>query len=289
LWDEEDGFYYDYVRQANGQRTPLKVRSLVGLLPIVPAFALPPSAQEQLRERAPGFVQHMLWYADRHPELASLIPARPLPDGGHVRVLSLVPEDRLRRILTRMFDPNEFLSDFGIRAISRQYLDHPYELHLQDQVLTVKYEPAESSTGMFGGNSNWRGPIWFPTNLLLVYGLRNLHRCYGDDFLVEYPTGSGQMLPLDRIADDLSHRLISIFLNDKDGRRPVFGGNEVMQRDPHWHDLLLFYEYIHGDNGAGIGASHQTGWTAVVANLLERTASASVPGPALATAARQGD
>jgi hypothetical protein len=169
-------------------------------------------------------------------------------------------------------------------------LDHPYELHLQDQVLTVKYEPAESSTGMFGGNSNWRGPIWFPANLLLVYGLRNLHRCYGDDFLVEYPTGSGQMLPLDRIADDLSHRLSSIFLDDKDGRRPVFGGNEVMQRDPNWHDHLLFYEYIHGDNGAGIGASHQTGWTAVVANLLERTATAATSQErSMATAARQSD
>ncbi len=290
LWDEEDGFYYDFVRRADGQRMPLKVRSLVGLLPIVPTIALSPENLEQLRERAPGFVQRMRWYGERHPELTSLAPTRPLAEGGHMRVLTLVPEDRLRRILARMFDPNEFLSDYGIRAISRKYLDHPYELQLENQTLTVKYEPAESSTGMFGGNSNWRGPIWFPTNLLLVYGVRNLYRCYGDDFLVEYPTGSGQMLPLNQIADDLSRRLISIFLDDENGRRPVFGGNEVMQTDPNWHDHLLFYEYIHGDNGAGIGASHQTGWTAVVANLLERTASASTSADRpLATAVRQAD
>jgi hypothetical protein len=177
-----------------------------------------------------------------------------------------------------MFDPAEFLSDYGIRSISRHYLDHPYELRVRDQVLTVKYEPAESSTGMFGGNSNWRGPIWFPMNLLLVQGLRNLYDCYGDDFLVEYPTGSGQQMTLDRIADDIDRRLISIFLRGEDGRRPVFGGNEIMQNDPLWNDHIPFYEYFHGDNGAGIGASHQTGWTAIVANLLNRVATGSKPG-----------
>ena len=176
-----------------------------------------------------------------------------------------------------MFDPDEFLSDYGIRSLSRYYLDHPFELRTRDQVLTVRYEPAESSTGMFGGNSNWRGPIWMPVNLTLIVGLRNLHRCFGDDFLVEYPTGSGQHLPLDKIADDISRRLISIFLRGPDGRRPVFGATEVMQTDPNWRDDILFYEYFHGDNGAGIGASHQTGWTAVVANLIDRTAADALP------------
>jgi hypothetical protein len=277
LWDEEDGFYYDFVHRSDGARFPLKLRSLVGLLPIFPAIGLAQLDLQRLRENAPAFTQHMRRYAERHPELVSLFPERPLADGTERRVLTLVPEERLRRVLARMFDPNEFLSDYGIRSVSRHYLDHPYELQARGQYLTVKYEPAESSSGMFGGNSNWRGPIWLPTNLLLVQGLRNLYGCYGDDFLVEYPTGSGQHLSLDRIADDIARRLIALFLRGPDGRRPVFGGTEVMQTDPHWRDHLLFYEYFHGDNGAGIGASHQTGWTAVVANLIERTASAAAP------------
>jgi hypothetical protein len=239
-----------------------------------------------LRERAPGFVQHLRWYADRHPELVSLFAERVLADGDRRVALTVVPEARLRRILARMFDPNEFLSDYGIRSISRRYLDHPYELRVRDQILTVKYEPAESSTGMFGGNSNWRGPIWLPANIVLLGGLLNLYDCYGDDYLVEYPTGSGQHLPLDRIAVDLGRRLISIFLRGPDGRRPVFGGTEKMQTDPHWRDHILFYEYFHGDNGAGVGASHQTGWTALVANLFERIAELSAARE-MATAAGQ--
>jgi hypothetical protein len=234
-------------------------------------------------------VQEMRWFEAHHPELASLAPIRSLPDGGRARLLTLVPEDRLRRVLTRMFDPGEFLSDYGIRAISRHYQDQPFELRVQDHVLTVRYEPAESSTGMFGGNSNWRGPIWFPMNLLLIQGLRNLHQYYGDDFLVEYPTGSGQQLSLDRIADDLSHRLISIFLQGPDGRRPVYGGTEVMQTDPNWRDHLLFYEYFHGDNGAGIGASHQTGWTAIVAVLLDQLTRDTRPMEVPVAAARQAE
>lgn len=248
---------------------PLKVRSLVGLLPIFPAIGLTASDRSRLQENAPSFSRELHWYLARHPEVASLFRERDLEDGERRLVLTLVPEDRLRRILARMFDPEEFLSDYGIRAISRTYLEHPFELQARGQVLTVKYEPAESSSGMFGGNSNWRGPIWMPMNLLLVQGLHNLHRCYGDDFLVEYPTGSGDFLPLNKIADDLSRRLVSIFLRDADGRRPVFGGTSVMQDDPRWRDHLLFYEYFHGDNGAGIGASHQTGWTAIVANLID--------------------
>jgi hypothetical protein len=270
LWDEVDGFFYDFVRRPDGARMPLKVRSLVGLLPIVPAIALTQTDQDRLQETAPGFMRDVRWFEEHYPELVSLAPTRALPDGGRLRLLTAVPEDRLRRILTRMFDPAEFLGDYGIRSISKCYEEHPYELRYGDQVLTVKYEPAESSTGMFGGNSNWRGPIWFPMNFLLITGLRSLCRYYGDDFLIEYPTGSGRQLPLNQIADDLGRRLISIFLRDQDGRRPVFGGTEVMQTDPHWRDHLLFYEYFHGDNGAGIGASHQTGWTAIVANLLEQ-------------------
>jgi hypothetical protein len=277
LWDEEDGFYYDFIRRSDGARMPLKLRSLVGLLPICPAIALTQSTRQRLREQAPYFTERMRWYGDRHPELASLFPERVHPDGDRRQVFTLVPEERLRRVLARMFDPNEFLSDYGIRSLSRYYLDHPFELRTRDQVLTVRYEPAESSTGMFGGNSNWRGPIWMPANLTLIAGLRNLHRCFGDDFLVEYPTRSGQHLPLDQIADDISRRLISIFLRGPDGRRPVFGATEVMQTDPHWRDDIFFYEYFHGDNGAGIGASHQTGWTAVVANLIDRTAADALP------------
>ena len=284
LWDEEDGFYYDHVRRSDGMRVPLKLRSLVGLLPIFPAIAITPENLDRLRETAPGFVRDMRWYAERHPEVSDLFSERQMADGGRNIVLSLVPEDRLRRILARMFDPEEFLSDYGIRSISRHYLDHPYELRARDQVMTVKYEPAESSTGMFGGNSNWRGPIWFPMNLLLVQGLHNLHAAYGDEFLVEYPTNSGARMSLGAIADDISRRLISVFLRDADGRRPVYGWNEVMQNDPHWRDHILFYEYFHGDNGAGIGASHQTGWTAVVANLIERLTTAPTPRVVVVTA-----
>jgi hypothetical protein len=277
LWDEEDGFYYDHLCRSDGARMPLKIRSLVGLMPIVPAIAIPPQRQDQLRETAPGFIFQMRWYGEQHPELAPLVPTRPLPDDRFVRLFTVVPEDRLRRILTRMLDPAEFLSDYGIRSISKHYEEHPYELRVQYNVLSVRYEPAESSTGMFGGNSNWRGPIWFPINVLLIQGLRRLHAYYGDDFLVEYPTGSGTQLPLNTIADDLSRRLISIFLRDEDGRRPVYGGTEVMQTDPHWRDHILLYEYFHGDNGAGIGASHQTGWTAVVANLLDQLSESTSP------------
>ncbi len=271
LWDEEDGFYYDFVHRSDGVRMPLRLRSLVGLLPIFPAIGIDETLRQELREKAPDFVEKFRWFSERHPELQGLFSDRVLANGEWRRALTLVPEDRVRRILSRMFDPDEFLSDYGIRSISRHYMDQPFEFQAGDQVLTVRYEPAESSSGMFGGNSNWRGPIWFPMNLLLVQGLHNLHGCYGDEFLVEYPTGSGNHLPLDQIANDLSRRLISVFLRDADGRRPVFGGSEVFQSDPHWRDHILFYEYFHGDDGAGIGASHQTGWTAVVANLIERS------------------
>jgi hypothetical protein len=268
LWDEEDGFYYDAIQRADGGRKALNVRSLVGILPIVSAISMDAEQARRLAESVPGVMGTMTEHLRRHPARAPMMQSRLTGDGSEIRLLTLVPEERLRRVLTRIFDPEEFLSDYGIRAISRYHLDHPYELDAGGQHLTVQYEPAESTTGMFGGNSNWRGPIWFPMNFMVVQGLRNLDRYYGETFQIEYPTGSGTLKSLGEIADDLSRRLVSIFLQDASGRRPVFGAVDVMQRDPNWRDHLLFYEYFHGDNGAGIGASHQTGWTALVANLI---------------------
>jgi hypothetical protein len=268
LWDEEDGFYYDELRRSDGAELPLKVRSLVGLLPIASAVAVTAGQMERLAVVAPDVMGIVPDQLARHPKRAALLPLKKSSDGSETRLFTLVPEDRLRRILTRAFDPSEFLGDYGIRSISRVHLEHPYVLETRGRQMTIQYEPAESSTGMFGGNSNWRGPVWFPMNFLLVQGLRNLHRYYGDDFLIEYPTGSGTEMNLGQIADNIARRLVSTFLRDEQGRRPVFGGTEIMQTDPNWRDHLLFYEYFHGDNGAGIGASHQTGWTALVANLI---------------------
>ncbi len=267
LWNEEDGFYYDTVRRSDGQSFPLRLRSLVGLLPIIPSIhaSLNQKTSPGLSSRLREYVGE---YRIAHPHLATLMPERVQADGTHMQLFTLLPEDRLKRTLRRMLDPSEFLGDFGIRSISRYYLDRPFEVDVRDTRLRVQYEPAESSTGMFGGNSNWRGPVWIPVNFLLVQGLRNLDRYYQSDFRVEYPTGSGHEATLGQIADDLSRRLVASMLRDEDGRRPVFGGNELMQRDPRWRDHLFFYEYFHGDNGAGIGASHQTGWTALLANLL---------------------
>ncbi len=269
LWDEEDGFYYDELRRSDGAELPLKVRSLVGLLPIASAVAVTAEQMERLAVTAPAVFGIVPDHLARHPKRGALLPSKASSDGAEIRLFTLVPEDRLRRVLARAFDPNEFLGDYGIRSISRVHLEHPYILEARGQQMTIQYEPAESSTGMFGGNSNWRGPVWFPMNFLLVQGLRNLYQYYGNNFRIEYPTGSGIELTLDRIADDIARRLVSTFLRDEQGRRPVFGGTEIMQTDPHWRDHLLFYEYFHGDNGAGIGASHQTGWTALVANLIE--------------------
>jgi hypothetical protein len=269
LWDEEDGFYYDAIQRSDGERRPLKVRSLVGLLPIVSAISLDDTQAKRLARTVPVVIGTMTDHLGRHPERAPMMQSRLTEDGSEIRMLTLVPEERLRRVLTRIFDPDEFLGEYGIRAISRYHLEHPYELDARGQHLTVQYEPAESTTGMFGGNSNWRGPIWFPMNFMVVQGLRNMGCYYGQTFQIEYPTGSGTLMALSEIADDLAQRLVSIFLRDESGRRPVFGGVGVMQHDPNWRDHLLFYEYFHGDNGAGIGASHQTGWTALVANLIE--------------------
>jgi len=265
LWDEEDGFFYDVLRLPDGSARRLKVRSLVGLLPLCATTVI----EESVIERSPRLAGQVLEFIERNRDLLTNI-ADPLKPGVQGRrLLSLVNEDKLRRILTRMLDPERFLGPHGIRSLSRWHLDHPYTLNMSGTDHTVEYEPAESTTGMFGGNSNWRGPVWFPVNLLIVRALIQQYRYYGDEFKIECPTGSGRMMTLSEVAHELSQRLVTTFLRDRDGRRPVYGGTRIFQEDPHWRDLILFYEYFHGDNGAGLGASHQTGWTGVVARLIQ--------------------
>jgi hypothetical protein len=271
LWDEQDGFFYDVMRMPDGTAIPLKVRSLVGLLPMCAATVFDGdliARRPELIERALAFVEH---FADAVPALAHL----PEPNAEGRRLLALVDEGQLRQILAVMLDEEEFLGPHGIRAISRRHLEQPYRFDWDGRTYDVRYLPAESDTGMFGGNSNWRGPVWFPMNLVILRALLQLHRYYGDRFKVECPTGSGRELDLRAVALVIADRLARTFLEDEHGRRPVFGGIEKFQTDPHWHDLLLFHEYFHGDNGAGIGASHQTGWTGTVALILLLAAGAS--------------
>ena len=265
LWDEEDGFFYDVLQLPRGGMTRLKVRSLVGLIPLLAVETLEPDLLEAL----PGFKRRLSWFLTNRPHLASLVSRWYEPGFGERRLLALVRADRMTRLLHRMLDESEFLSPFGIRSLSRRHEVEPFVLAVGDERHMVTYEPAESRTELFGGNSNWRGPIWFPLNYLLIEALREFDRYYGDSFLVEHPTGSGLHLPLDRVADDLAARLITIFRRDLNGRLPAFGEYELLQEDPHWRDHLLFHEYFHGDTGVGLGASHQTGWTALVAPLLE--------------------
>jgi hypothetical protein len=268
LWDEEDEFFYDVLHFPNGEVQKLKVRSLVGLMPLLAVETIEPD----LLQRLPGFARRMKWFLEHRPDLAALVSRWHEPGEGDRRLLALVRGHRMKRLLCRMLDPREFLSEYGVRAVSRFHLEHPYRLELAGAVHEVRYEPAESSTELFGGNSNWRGPIWFPINFLLIEALQKFHHYYGDDFLVESPTGSGQKLTLWQIAAELSNRLESIFLRGADGRRPVFGDVELFQTDPRWRDYVPFYEYFDGDNGRGVGASHQTGWTGLVAKLLEQSA-----------------
>jgi hypothetical protein len=267
MWDEEDGFYYDVLRLPDGSARRLKVRSMVGLLPLCATTVIEPWQ----RERVPRVATILGERLRRMPELlASIHPTGPGHFGyGERGIAALVNGDRLRRILTRMLDENEFLSPYGIRALSRYHNDHPFVVHVGGQEYRVNYLPAESDTGMFGGNSNWRGPIWMPVNALLIRALLSFYGYYGDNFKIECPTGSGKLMNLFEVAREIANRLERIFLRDKSGRRPVYGGTEKFQTDPHWKDYILFYEYFHGDNGAGLGASHQTGWTGVVAKLIE--------------------
>jgi hypothetical protein len=246
---------------------PLRVHSLVGFTPLFAVETIEP----ELLEMLPEFKARLEWFLEHRPQLASLVSRWHVPGKGERRLLALVRGHRMKRLLKRMLDPEEFLSDYGIRGISKYHEEHPYIYRVHDAEYEVAYDPGESSTGLFGGNSNWRGPIWFPINFLLIETLQKFHHYYGDDFLVECPTGSGKKLTLRQIADQLSCRLTHIFLRGKDGRRPVFGTNELFQTNQHWCDYPLFHEYFHGDTGRGVGASHQTGWTGLVAKLLEQT------------------
>ena len=267
LWNKEDGFFYDVLHLPDGTAHPLKVRSMVGLIPLFAVETVEPEIESYL----PKFWRRMMWFLENRPRLADHVVRQDTSEGKARRLLSLVNGDRLASVLRYLLDENEFLSPHGIRALSRHHREHPYTLTVNGHVHMVDYEPAESSTGLFGGNSNWRGPIWFPVNFLLIESLQKFDHFYGKQFQVEYPTGSGTPLPLWDVAAELSRRLTRIFLRGPDGRRPVFGGTEKFQADPHWRDLILFHEYFHGDNGAGIGASHQTGWTGLVAKLLQQS------------------
>jgi hypothetical protein len=261
MWDEADGFFYDVLRLPDGSAQRLKVRSMVGLLPLCAATVF----EGNVLERFPELRERSLRFLAARPELTAFIHD-PLKFGYADRRLgAILNETRLRRVLTTMLDEQEFLSPYGIRSLSRYHAEHPFIFRVGDQEYRVSYLPAESDTGMFGGNSNWRGPIWMPVNALIIRGLLQYYAYYGNDFTIECPTGSGRHMNLYQVAEEISRRLTRIFLRDGQGRRPVYGGTRKFQEDPHWRDYLSFYEYFHGDDGAGLGASHQTGWTGVIA------------------------
>jgi hypothetical protein len=267
MWDEADGFYYDLLRLPDGTATRLKVRSMVGLLPLCATTVV----EEWQRERIPNAMAQLQERLRRMPELAATMH----PTGtGHFGVaerglLAMVTPERLRRILEKLLDENEFLSPYGIRSLSKVHERHPYVFNVNGQEHRVDYLAAESDTGMFGGNSNWRGPVWMPVNIMLIRALQNFYLYYGDSLKVECPTDSGKLMNLFEISKEIADRLGRIFMRDASGRRPVYGGNETFQNDPHWREHILFYEYFHGDNGAGLGASHQTGWTGLVAKTIQ--------------------
>ena len=267
LWDDADGFFYDVLHLPSGERQYMKVRSLVGLIPLLAVETLEPDVVDRL----PGFKRRLEWFVRNRPEFHEHLETMDQPGGGVRRLLSIVGREELPRVLRLMLDDREFLSPYGIRAVSQFHRDHPYRFVIDGNEHRVDYEPAESSTGLFGGNSNWRGPIWFPINYLLIEALQKFDHFYGPSLQVECPTGSGQRSTLWDVAAELARRLTRIFLLGPDGRRPVHGGVAKFQTDPHWRDLVWLYEYFHGDNGAGIGASHQTGWTGLVAKLLQQS------------------
>ncbi len=266
LWDREDGFFYDVLHLPNGGTRHLKVRSMVGLIPLFAVETL----DSDLVDSLPRFKHRMQWFIENRPDFSQHVETH-TAEGGVRRFLSLVNRDRLCSVMRYLLDEQEFLSPYGIRALSAYHRHRPYVLNVMGLEHRVDYEPAESRTGLFGGNSNWRGPIWFPLNYLLIESLQKFHYFLGEGYTVEYPFGSGEQASLGKVASELSRRLIRIFLQDEDGKRPVFGGARLFQRDPHWRDHVLFYEYFHGDNGAGVGASHQTGWTGLVAKLIQQS------------------
>jgi hypothetical protein len=264
MWDEDDGFFYDVLRLPDGSAQRLKVRSMVGLLPLCAATVFEGTYLREYPEVRDVFQR----FLDARPEMtAGIHDPRQLGYAGR-RLGAIVDETRLRRVLATMLDEQEFLSPYGIRSLSRYHAEYPYMFRVGDQDYRVSYLPAESDTGMFGGNSNWRGPIWMPVNALIIRGLLQYYAYYGNAFTIACPTGSGRQMTLYQVAEELTRRLTRIFLRDEQGRRPVYGGTRRFQEDPHWRDYLLFYEYFHGDNGAGLGASHQTGWTGVIARAM---------------------
>ena len=267
LWDEMDGFFYDVLRFPDGRKYPMRIRSMVGLIPLFAVETLEP----ELLERLPGFKRRLEWFIDNRRDLIGNVACMRSPGRGERRLLSIMDREQLRRVLQFMLDENEFLSPYGIRALSRYHKDNPYMLAVNGMDYRVSYEPAESSTGLFGGNSNWRGPIWFPVNYLLIESLQKFHHYLGNDFKVEFPARSGDMLSLWDVSAELSHRLSQIFLRDEKGERPVYRGIQKFQSDPNWNELILFHEYFHGDTGRGVGASHQTGWTGLVTKTLQQS------------------
>lgn len=275
LWDEEEQFFFDVLNMPNGKVVPLKVRSMVGLIPLFAVETLEPD----LLKKVPEFCRRLTWFLNYRPDLAKLVSRWDEPGGGNRRLLALLRGHRMKCVLRRMLDETEFLSDFGVRALSRSHREDPYVFDGFGTRVSLEYQPAESSSGLFGGNSNWRGPIWFPLNFLIIESLKKFHHYYGDDFKIECPTGSNNFITIKEVAEELSRRLSRIFLRDKSGNRPVFGQYPEMQSDPNFADHLLFYEYFHGDTGRGVGASHQTGWTGLIAMLLQRSDQSSVDNP----------
>jgi hypothetical protein len=267
MWDEQDGFFYDLLRLPDGQTMRLKIRSMVGLLPLCASTVF----EADSVTRHPKLMDLIAQFRQRYPELLAHVAPTDTGFIGHRerRLLSILNRRKLERVLGYLLDENEFLGPHGIRSLSRYHLEHPYVLNVGGTDYKVQYLPAESNTGMFGGNSNWRGPVWMPVNMLVIRALMNLYSFFGDDFKVQCPTGSGHYMTLFEVTQEIVRRLTGTFLRDADGRRPVYGGTSKFQDDPHWRDLVLFYEYFHGDNGAGLGASHQTGWTGLVAPLLD--------------------
>jgi hypothetical protein len=266
LWDDSDEFFYDVLRHPDGRREPLKLRSIVGLTPLFAVETIEPDTLAAL----PHFKERLEWFLAHRPKLANLVSRWETPGAGARRLIALVRGHRMKRLLARMLDPKEFLSDHGVRSVSKAHEADPYVFRSGGTDYVVRYEAAESRCGVFGGNSNWRGPVWVQMNYLLIEALQKFHYYYGDDFTVECPSGSGRYATLGQVADELSQRLIGLMARGADGRRPVFGGQSTLQQDPHWRDYILFYEYFHGDNGAGIGASHQTGWTGLLAKLIQQ-------------------
>ncbi|HEY4104371.1 MAG TPA: glucosidase, partial [Polyangiaceae bacterium] len=264
LWDEGDEFYYDKLHVPGERALPLRIRSLVGLMPLFAVEVL----QSEIMDKLKGFTGRLKWFLDYRPDLAKLVSRWTETASSERHLLSLLRGHRMKRLLSRMLDEQEFLSDFGVRSLSRYHREHPFELDAKGQHFSVHYSPGESESGLFGGNSNWRGPIWFPANFLIIESLQRFHHYYGDEFKVECPTGSGRYFTLDEIATQLAERLTRLFARDGNGKRPIYGDSALLQNDPHFRDYINFYEYFHGDTGRGLGASHQTGWTGLIAKLL---------------------